>query len=155
MIWNLLEQEVGVEAAAAPPGHEFAGRGLADDAGAKLTGLGLYELPPGQKTWPYHFELSEEEWLIVVSGEVVVRTPDGERRMRAGDVACFPAGPAGAHAVRNDGDVTARYVMPSSRARYSDGAVYLDSGTFVIRSPGGFHHRGRLGEEVEYWEGEV
>ena len=34
-----------------------------------------------------------------------VRTPDGERVLRAGDVACFPAGAAGAHAVRNAGAI--------------------------------------------------
>src|SRR4051794_17677101 len=155
MIWNLLEQEVVAEGGdGAPAGHAFSGRGLADDAEAKLTGMGLYELAPGQGSWPYHFELVEEEWLIVVSGEVVLRTPEGERPLRAGDVACFPAGITGAHAVRNDSEVTARYLMPSGRARYGDGAVYPDSGKFSIGAPGGFRHRGRLGNAVPYWEGE-
>ncbi len=67
-----------------------------------LTGFGVYELEPGEATWPYHFELNEEEWLIVVAGEVTLRTPDGERILRVGDVVCFPAGAAGAHAMRND-----------------------------------------------------
>ena len=75
-----------------PPGHAFAATSLTQDVGAARTGMGLYEVAPGEKTWPYHFELSEEEWLIVIDGEVTLRTPDGERVLRAGDVAVSPSG---------------------------------------------------------------
>ena len=43
--------------------------------GASLLGGTLYELPPGEKTWPYHFELGAEEWLIAVSGRATLRGP--------------------------------------------------------------------------------
>jgi uncharacterized cupin superfamily protein len=137
-----------------PVGRRFRRRGIAAELGAKLTGCTVYELDPGHGNWPYHFELVEEEWLIVIEGEVTLRTPEGERRLRAGDVACFPIGPAGAHAVRNDSDTTARFAMPSSMAPYGDAVVYPDSGMFRIAG-GGFDHRGRLGDEVSYWEGET
>ena len=137
-----------------PAGRRFRRRGIAAEHGANLTGCTVYELDPGHASWPYHFELVEEEWLIVIEGEVTLRTPEGERRLRAGDVACFPIGPAGAHAVRNDSDATARFAMPSSMAPYGDAVVYPDSGTFRIGG-GGFNHRGRLGDEVAYWEGET
>jgi len=153
MIVNLLELELERDDDL-PEGHRFSARSLSRDVGSKLSGLGVYEVEPGQATWPYHFELAEEEWLIVLDGEVTLRTPDGERRLRAGDVACFPAGTAGAHAIRNDGDVTARYAMPSSRTPYADGCIYPDSGKFVLRGPG-FSHRGFLGDAVPYWEGEA
>jgi uncharacterized cupin superfamily protein len=153
-IVNLLELELAPPREPAPPGHDFRLRSLTADQGAVQTGLAVYELAPGEATWPYHFELAEEEWLIVLAGEVVVRTPDGEQRLRAGGVACFPPGPGGAHAVRNDGEATARYAMPSSTARYADGCIYPDSGTFVLRGPG-FVHRGLLGEAIPYWQGET
>jgi uncharacterized cupin superfamily protein len=137
-----------------PAGRKFRMRHIAAEHGARLTGCTVYELDPGQASWPYHFELVEEEWLIVVEGELILRTPEGERTLRAGDVACFPAGPSGAHAVRNDGATTARFLMPSSVAPYGDAVVYPDSGTFRIGG-GGFNHRGRLGDEVPYWEGEA
>ena len=154
MIVNLRALELVPTDEPAPEGHTFTLWSLSQQFGSTLTGLGVYEVEPGQSTWPYHFELAEEEWVIVISGELTLRTPDGERRLRAGDVACFPAGPSGAHAVRNDGSEPARFAMPSSMARFADGAVYPDSGTFVVRSPG-FTHRGRLGDEVPYWEGEA
>ena len=153
-VFNLRTMALAPGDQAAPEGHRFTAWSPSRQLGAKLTGLGIYEVDPGQSTWPYHFELAEEEWLIVVSGQLTLRTPEGERVLRSGDVACFPAGPSGAHAVRNDGSEPARFAMPSSVARYADAAVYPDSGKFKLSGPG-FHHRGRFGDEVPYWEGEA
>jgi len=153
-VFNLLELELephGMDGA--PPGHEFLDGSITDLVGAELTGLGVYELPPGQAGWPYHFELAEEEWVIVLAGELVLRTPAGQRTLRAGDVACFPAGADGAHAFRNDGDVTTRFAMPSSAPGRVDVAVYPDSGKIKV-SGRGFARRFELGAEREYWEGE-
>jgi uncharacterized cupin superfamily protein len=152
-VFNLLA--FGLEAVDdAPEGHRFSAAWPARGLGAKLTGFGMYEVEPGEAVWPYHFELVEEEWLIVVAGELVLRTPDGEQRLRPGDAVCFPPGPAGAHAVRNDGEEIARFVMPSSVSKYGDGVVYPDSGKFRLASKD-YSHRGWLGEPVPYWEGET
>lgn len=152
MIFNLRELELAVESNH-PEAHQFSARSLTREVGATRTGMGIYELPPGSKHWPYHFELTHEEWLFVIEGEIVLRTPEGERVLRAGDVVCFPAGAAGAHAVRNDSDAAARFAMPSAGGKYGDGAVYPESGKFVIRTRG-FEHRGFLGAAAEYWDGE-
>ena len=136
-----------------PPGHTFDATSLSRAFGAVATGLGVYELPPGNASWPYHFEVTEEEWLIVIEGELTLRTPDGESVLRAGDVACFPAGAAGGHSVRNDSDAPVRYAMPSAEARYGGATVYPDSGKLRV-SGRGFDHRGWIGETAEYWEGE-
>jgi uncharacterized cupin superfamily protein len=136
-----------------PPGHRFAATSLSRRFGAAATGMSVYELPPGNTSWPYHFEVVDEEWLIVIEGELTLRTPDGESVLRAGDVACFPAAAAGGHAVRNHSDAPVRYAMPSTNARHGNAAVYPDSGKFSIWTEG-FSHRGRLGEPADYWEGE-
>jgi uncharacterized cupin superfamily protein len=133
-----------------PEGHRFAARSLAREIGAERTGFGLYELEPGQSTWPYHFELGSEEWLFVVEGEVTLRTPDGERTLRAGDIVCFPEGPEGAHAVRNDSNATARFAMPSVDEP-TNAAIYPDTQTFALHGPG-FQHRAKLGDPTEYWQ---
>ena len=135
------------------PGHRFAATSLTKRFGAVATGMGIYELEPGHAAWPYHFETSEEEWLIVIEGELTLRTPEGETVLHAGDVAAFPAGAAGAHAVRNHTDAPVRYAMPSTNAPYGDASVYPDSGKLRVAARG-FDHRGWLGEPVEYWEGE-
>ena len=107
-------------------------------------------IKPGQATWQYHFELGSEEWLFVIEGELTLRTPEGDQSLRAGDVVSFPEGPEGAHAVRNDSDATARFAMPSVD-QPTNAAVYPDTGTFALHSPG-FAHRAKLGDPVEYWQ---
>ena len=69
--------------------------------GATRTGMSVYELPPGQAIGPYHYEDPEEEWLLVVDGQPTLRHP-GRGRARAVGRRLFPAGPDGAHMVRND-----------------------------------------------------
>ena len=151
-VFNLLELELSPEEGA-PEGHAFSAASLTGALGARLTGLGVYELPPGQSSWPYHFELGDEEWAIVLDGEVTLRTPAGERTLRRGDVVCFPAGVEGAHAFRNDGDETARFAMPSTVPQGVDAVVYPDSSKIRVSGPA-FRRRFALGPEREYWEGE-
>ena len=154
-VHNLAELEVsGHGMSTAPPGHDFSGASLTERVGAKLSGLGVYELPPGQAGWPYHFELAEEEWAIVIDGEVTLRTPSGERTLQRGDVVCFPTGADGAHAFRNDGERAARFLMLSAGPPHIDACVYPDSGKIKV-SGRGFFGRFGIGEEREYWEGET
>jgi uncharacterized cupin superfamily protein len=94
--------------------------------GAKETGTCVYELTPGQAVCPYHYECGEEEWLLVLSGNPTLRTPDGEERLAPWDVVCFPRGPEGAHGIRNDTEETARVLMFSTVVIPS-ATVYPDS----------------------------
>jgi uncharacterized cupin superfamily protein len=81
---------------------------------SRLSGK-LYEIPPGQSICPYHYELGDEEWLLVLEGRPSVRHPEGEERLAPGDTVCFPAGPVGAHMVANPSDETVRALMFSTR----------------------------------------
>ena len=94
--------------------------------GAEQLGTSVYELPPRQAICPYHYEHGEEEWLIVLAGTATLRTPDGVEQLEPWDVVCFPPGPAGAHAVRNDSDEMVRVLMYST-TRYPSVTSYPDS----------------------------
>lgn len=94
--------------------------------GAERTGLSVYELPPGQAVSPYHYEVPDEEWLLVVSGRPTLRHPGGVEQLEPWDLVFFPGGPAGAHFVQNDGDSTARVAMFSSTST-AGAVVYPDS----------------------------
>jgi uncharacterized cupin superfamily protein len=123
--------------------------------GAKLLGASLYELQPGERTFPYHYEYGNEEWLFVASGRPTLRTPDGDHQLRPGDTVCFREGPAGAHQVRNDTDEPARVLILSTK-RQPDAAVYPDSGKMGVWSgndadPGRIF---RIESQVDYWDGE-
>jgi uncharacterized cupin superfamily protein len=89
----------------------------------------LYDVDPGESL-PYHYEFVEE-WLLVVAGTLVERTPEGDRELRHGDVVRYPAGPEGAHQVANRDDTGAR-VMLFSKAAVPAVAVYPDTDTIGV-----------------------
>ena len=138
-----------------PEGFRSGMARLGPQLGAKQTGMSVYELPPGQKLCPYHYEYGEEEWLLVLAGRPSLRTPEGTRTLEPLDIAFFPMGPAGAHQVRNDTEETVRLVMfsdvvnPSATAYPDSGKVGIwtgnrDDDLLVERSSG-----------VDYWHGEA
>jgi uncharacterized cupin superfamily protein len=122
--------------------HAWIGRQL----GAEKIGASLYELPEGEKTFPYHFHHSMEEWVIVVSGTPTLRGADGERELRRGDVVCFPPGPEGGHQLRGPGTV-----LIVSAQRPLEAIEYPDSGKVGVRPPGKIF---RMDDSVDYFEGE-
>jgi uncharacterized cupin superfamily protein len=76
-------------------------------------GATLYELDPGNFV-VLHFHHGWEELLIVLRGRPTLRTADGERQLKEGEVVHFPVGPDGVHGLRNDGDERVRYLMAST-----------------------------------------
>lgn len=114
-----------------PEGFRSGMARLGPQLGAKQTGMSVYELPPGQKLCPYHYEYGEEEWALVLEGRPTLRTPEGTRTLEPLDIAFFPRGPAGAHQLRNDGSETARLVMFSDVVNPSASA-YPDSNKIGI-----------------------
>ena len=77
-------------------------------------GATLYELGPGNSI-VYHFHHGSEELLVVLRGRPTLRTPEGERQLKEGEVVHFPVGPDGAHGVRNDTDEDTRHVVAGIR----------------------------------------
>jgi uncharacterized cupin superfamily protein len=78
-------------------------------------GASLYELGPGNSV-VYHFHHGSEELLIVLRGRPTLRTPEGERQLKEGEVVHFALGPDGAHGLRNDTDQDTRFVVAGIRA---------------------------------------
>ncbi|MEI8106024.1 MAG: cupin domain-containing protein [Actinomycetes bacterium] len=115
----------------------------------------LYSPGDGARTFPYHFHHGMEEWLIVVSGTPILRTPDGERTLRPGDAVCFPSGPTGAHKVTNRTSEPVRVAMVSTKSATAV-AVYPDSNKVGVWSgDGDVKMPVRRESAVDYYDGEV
>jgi uncharacterized cupin superfamily protein len=136
-----------------PPGYRDRTAGIGPAIGAERLGASVYEVDPGESVNPYHYEGVEEEWLLVLQGTPTLRDPDGEHQLAAGDMVCFPAGPAGAHKVTNRSEAVVRIVMLSTIPPNEISiCVYPDSDKVGVWPPG---KRLRMGENVDYWDGEV
>jgi uncharacterized cupin superfamily protein len=137
-----------------PDGHRGGEATVGRIAGGSALTVRAYELPPGQGGSPYHYEYAEE-WLLILAGTVVLRTPAGERELVTGDLVCFPVGPEGAHEAVNRGAEPARLLMFSS-SREPAVAVYPDSDKIGVwpGNDGDSVMLRRADGNVDYWEGE-
>ena len=138
-----------------PPGFRAGAVAIATAAMGRDTAMKLFEIPPGEAICPYHYEY-EEEWLLVLTGEVLVRTPAGEAPAGRGELIYFPKGPAGAHKVRNDSAEPARALMFSA-SREPSFAVYPDSDKIGVWPGRDEDHviLRRADGRVGYYEGET
>lgn len=140
-----------------PPGFRSRRARIGYQLGSELVGASLWEVPPGEAAYPYHYHYSDEELVIVLSGRPTLRTPDGERELEEGDVIRFELGEAGAHQIVNRGEAAVRFLAVSSSGR-PDVVVYPDSGKVGVgeRLPkgGGLRAFFRRGDAVDYFDGE-
>lgn len=82
----------------------YEGQRVGDAAGLTQFGVNRVVLPPQARTALRHWHENEDEFVIVMSGEVVLREEDGETVLRAGDCAGFKAGVENGHAFENRTD---------------------------------------------------
>jgi uncharacterized cupin superfamily protein len=108
-------------------GYALKRTGVGQRLGGELLGAGLFEVPPGKASGPYHNHWGNEELLIVLEGGPTLRTPEGERELRPGDVALFRRGPEGSHQVINRSAERVRFLMVSTTIHPEVGE-YPDSG---------------------------
>jgi uncharacterized cupin superfamily protein len=131
-----------------PPGYRSGANRFGKRIGAGMIGGTVYDMAEGEAICPYHYEYGDEEWLIVLTGNPTVRTPEETATLEPGDVVCFAAGPDGAHKVTGP----ARVLMISTLNEPSV-AVYPDSdklGVFV----GDYRLLVQRDSGVDYWQGE-
>jgi uncharacterized cupin superfamily protein len=123
----------------------------ASEIGASAIGGSVYDIPAGERTFPYHYHHGAEEWLIVLGGTPELRTPSGTRPLKAGDVVCFPSGADGAHLISGPGRV-----LILSNADTTTVAVYPDSDKLGTRPRNDHDDRldFRRADAVDYWDGE-
>ena len=113
----------------------------------------VYELPPGKSAYPYHYHLKNEETFFILRGEGLLRTPEGERAVKAGDLLFFPAGEDGAHKLTNTSETEMLVYLDFDIVHDLDVTMYPDSGKIGIWGMD-TNKIYRLGDDVDYYEGE-
>ncbi|MGH6869895.1 MAG: cupin domain-containing protein [Rhizomicrobium sp.] len=110
---------------------------LGDAGGLVDFGVNLTRLPPGAWSSQRHWHSGEDEFVFVVSGELVLVSDSGEEILRAGDCAAFPKAVANGHHLINRGKETATYLEVGSRT-LNDICSYPDIDMHLDKTRGGF-----------------
>jgi uncharacterized cupin superfamily protein len=131
-----------------PPGFRTRYRQVGPLLSGELLGGTVYEFDPGERNGPYHYEIGNEECLLVLAGTPTLRRPQGREVLAVGDMVFFPEGAGGAHQLINESpEVTRVLILSTMREPY--GCAYPDSGK--LSTFGGVF---RITDAVGYWEGE-
>jgi uncharacterized cupin superfamily protein len=102
-----------------------AKRRLGDACGLTRFGVNLVTLGPGGQSALRHWHTLEDEFVYVLSGQVVLVTDAGEQTLSAGACAGYPAGSRDAHHFINRSGKPATYLEIGSRIE-GDNAFYPD-----------------------------
>ena len=141
-----------------PPGFRSRRARIGTEVGSELIGASLWQLPPGESAYPYHYHFGDEELVIVIRGRPTVRIPDGTRELDEGEVLHCPLGEDGAHQILNRTDDTVTFLSVSSNG-HTDVVVYPDSGKLGVagrlRRGGGLRAYLRRELAVDYWDREA
>lgn len=133
-------------------GYEYTRRQFVRRGESSSTLVSIYEVPPGKAAYPYHYHLKDEETFYILRGEGLLRTPQGERTVRAGELLFFPAGSEGAHKLTNTGTEDLVYI-DFDVIHDLDAAVYPDSGKIGLWGKG-VNRVYPLDANVDYYTGE-
>jgi uncharacterized cupin superfamily protein len=139
---------VGAKAGSNYPDHlkpRVAGRSkqrLGDALGLKNFGVNLTTIKPGAASALRHWHTHEDEFIYMLSGELVLVTDAGEQLLTAGMAAGFPAGKADGHCLVNRANRDAVYLEVGDRAA-GDVVTYPDDDLEARATAGGrkFFHK--------------
>ena len=123
------------------------------EGSAKHCATAFYELPPGKSNYPYHYHLTSEETFYIVSGTGILKTPEGEMEVHAGDLMFFPAGEQGAHKLTNSSDSEALVYIDFDTLADPNVCVYPDSNKVGVYGKD-LRKIYRLEDNVDYYDRE-
>lgn len=142
--------------------RSFRRKRLAAAAGGEELGASVYEIEPGQRTWPPHYHTGNEEAIFVLAGEgTLYLGPEAEpHAIEAGDYVALPAREESTHDLEGGGDGPLRVLMTSTMNE-PDVTVFPQNdevGVYAGSPPGGEKGVRTLSKhldataEVPYWD---
>ena len=138
-----------LERTAYPPPYAGAVKGrlhqaVGDAAGLTQFGVNLVRLKPGAASSQRHWHENEDEFLIVLEGELVLVEDEGETILRAGDAAGFKAGVPNGHHLLNRTQRDGVFLVVGSRAP-AERAHYPDLDLLYEKTDGRVRYTDRAG----------
>ncbi len=107
------------------PCRETVSIRLGRAAGLTKLGVNLITLAPGGWASQRHWHTHDDEFVWVMTGELVLIEDDGETTLRPGDCAAWAAGVPNGHHLVNRSTAPATFLVASNRD-VADQGVYAD-----------------------------
>jgi len=131
---------------------EYAGRldgrikrALTERLGLSQFGVNITTLEPGAISSQRHWHMQEDEFILIMSGEVTLVTNDGEQLLTTGMAAGFPRGDGNGHQLVNKGTAPATYLEIGTRSP-DDDVEYPDIDMRGVKRDGRYRFFHKSGE---------
>jgi uncharacterized cupin superfamily protein len=109
----------------------FTARLFSDAGGLTQFGAFTETLHPGSRSSHKHWHQTEDEFIFVIAGTVIVHEGDTSTEIGVGDAACFPAGAEVGHCLENASAEDVTYLVVGTRAP-KDVVTYPDKDRRLI-----------------------
>ena len=110
---------------------------VGDAGGITQFGANLVTLAPGALSSLRHWHENQDEFLVMVSGELTLVDDNGDTPMCAGDCAAFPAGDDNGHHLINKSDKDGQFLVVGTHTDIETG-WYSDEDMKVTADNDGF-----------------
>ena len=134
-------------------GYEYDRKKFLPFGAAEHALVSIYEIPPQKAAYPYHYHCKNEEVFYIISGEGLLKTPEGERTVKEGDLLFFPANEKGAHKLTNLSETEKLVYIDFDVVHDLDVAFYPDSGKIGVWGKE-INRIYRVDNDVDYYDGE-
>jgi uncharacterized cupin superfamily protein len=132
-------------AAFKPPHEGRHKQALGDAGGLTQFGVNLTRIAAGSASALRHWHETEDEFIYMLDGELVLIENDGETVLKPGDAAAFKAGSGNAHRLINRTARDAVYLEVGTRAP-TDHVHYPDDDLALVRDDKGRRYLHKSGE---------
>ncbi len=133
--------------------YEYYKRVFLSREDASQCTVSVYEIPPHKSAYPYHSHSNNEEVFYIISGTGLLKAPEGERNVSAGDLLFFPANQTGAHKLTNTSETDTLVYIDFDTTNDIDVAFYPDSQKIGVWGKG-INKVYKIDENVDYYKGE-
>ncbi len=115
---------------------EIAGRSrkrLGNAIGLTQFGVNLCTIKPGAQSSQRHWHATEDEFIYVLDGEIVVKEDNGEIVLKKGEAAGWKAGAPNGHTIVNRSQRDALVLEVGTRDPKGDKVTYPDIDMLMLR----------------------
>ena len=128
---------------------EIAGRSrkrLGNAAGLTQFGVNICTIKPGAQSSQRHWHETEDEFVYVLDGEVVLKEDGGETVLKKGEAAGWKAGAPNGHTIINRGTRDALVLEVGTRDPKRDKVTYPDIDMLMLRDGNNRRYTRKNGE---------
>lgn len=134
-------------------GYEYYKKEFVPRGYGEKSMVSVYEIPPMMSAYPYHYHHKNEETFYIISGVGMLKTPQGDMKVNAGELLFFPANSEGAHKLTNTSETENLVYIDFDVIHDMDVTVYPDSNKIGVWGKG-INKIYKLNANTDYYDGE-